>query len=190
MQLDALRLATSAWILVGIYWVASGIRVKPVARKERSSSRAAHIAIMVAVWVLLFNPGASVGPLATRFVPGENWIHWLGLALTILGCGFAVWGRALLGGNWSATVTLKQGHELVRRGPYALVRHPIYAGLLAGVLGTALIIGEVRALLAFVVAFAGWYDKAAREERFLLDRFDGDYVEYSRSVKRLIPFLL
>ena len=190
VQLDALRLAASVWILVGVYWIASGLHVKPIARKERSSLRAAHIAVMALAFVLIFNARASIGPLAGRFVPGENWIRWLGCALAVLGCAFAVWSRVLLGANWSGSVTLKQGHELVRSGPYALVRHPIYAGLLAGLFGTALIVGEVRALLGSLIAFIAWYDKALREERFLMDRFNGAYLEYSRSVKRLIPFLL
>lgn len=190
MHLDPLRLTTSAWILAGLYWAMSGIRVKAVARSERSSSRAAHVAVMIVACVLLFNSGASLGPLASRFVPGENWIRWTGFGLTAAGCAFAVWARALLGANWSATVTLKEGHELVRTGPYALVRHPIYAGFLVAVLGTALVIGEVRALLAFAIAFVAWDEKTRREERFLADRFNGEYADYRRSVKRLIPFIL
>lgn len=190
MHLDPLRLGTSAWILAGLYWVASGLSVKPAARSESTGSRAAHVVVMILACVLLFSSRASLGLLGARFIPDENWIQWMGLALTAAGCTFAVWGRALLGANWSATVALKQGHELVRSGPYALVRHPIYAGFLAAVLGTALIVGEMRALLALVIAFAAWLEKARREERFLLHQFDGDYVEYSRSVKRLIPFIL
>jgi protein-S-isoprenylcysteine O-methyltransferase Ste14 len=190
MHLDPLRLATSAWILAGIYWVISGITLKPVARRERSASRAAHVAVMIVACLLLFEPWMSLGPLALRFVPDENWVRWMGFALTAAGCAFAVWSRALLGANWSATVTVKQGHELVRRGPYACVRHPIYAGFLVAVLGTALIVGEVRALLAFAIACGAWLEKARREERFLIDQFNGEYVEYSRSVKRLIPFIL
>jgi protein-S-isoprenylcysteine O-methyltransferase Ste14 len=190
MHLAPLRLATSIWILLGLYWVASGITLKPVARRERPAARAAHLGLMLVACVLLFNSRASLGPLATRFVPDADWTGWVGIGLTAAGCAFAVWGRALLGANWSATVTLKQGHELVRGGPYAWVRHPIYAGLLVAVLGTALVVGEVRALLAFAIAFAAWLEKARREERFLMDQFNGEYVEYSRSVKRLIPFLL
>jgi protein-S-isoprenylcysteine O-methyltransferase Ste14 len=190
MHLDPFHLTTSLWILVGIYWAASGIRVKPVARSQGRSSRAVHIGVMAVAFLLIFEPYTSIGPLAVRFVPAEGWLPWFGFALTAAGCAFAVWARALLGGNWSAAVTLKRGHKLVRSGPYALVRHPIYAGFLAGLLGTAVVIGEVRALLALAIAFLAWFDKTRVEERFMLDQFDGEYVEYSRSVKRLIPFLL
>jgi len=145
---------------------------------------------MAVAFALVFEPRASIGPLAARFLPAEPWLPWLGLALTAAGCGFAIWARALLGGNWSAVVTLKHGHELIRGGPYALVRHPIYSGFLTGLLGEALVIGELRALLALLIAFVAWLDKTRLEERFLLDQFDGAYAEYSHSVKRLIPFLL
>lgn len=190
MHLDSLHLTTSIWILVGIYWVATGVRVKPVARRQHPGGRALHVAVMAIAFALLFSSYASMGPLADRFMSDQDWIRWLGFALTVLGCGFSVLARALLGGNWSAAVTVKQSHELVRTGPYALVRHPIYAGFLVGMMGTALVVGEVRALLGFVIAFIGWYDKARREERFLREQFDGEYIEYSRSVKRLIPFIL
>jgi len=145
---------------------------------------------MVVASMLMFKPYTAVGPLAARFAPAVGWLPWFGFALTAAGCAFGVWARALLGGNWSAQVTLKQGHELVRSGPYALIRHPIYAGFLAGLLGTALVIGEMRALLAFAIALVAWFDKTRLEERFLLDKFDGAYVEYIRSVKRFIPFVL
>ena len=190
MHLDPFHLATSVWILVGIYWAASGIRVKRAVRSQGRNSRAVHIGLMALALLLMFEPYTSIGPLAVRFVRAEGWLPWVGFALTAAGCAFAIWARARLGGNWSGVVTLKQGHELVRSGPYALVRHPIYAGFLAGLLGTALVIGEVRALLALAIAFVAWFDKTRLEERFLVDQFDGEYVEYSRSVKRLIPFLL
>jgi protein-S-isoprenylcysteine O-methyltransferase Ste14 len=121
--------------------------------------------------------------------PDRRQEAWTGLGLVIAGAAIAVWARALLGSNWSATVTLKRGHELVRRGPYALVRHPIYSGLLLGVLGTALALGEVRGIVAFAVAFIDWGIKSATEERFLVDQFYGSYVRYRAEVKRLIPFV-
>ncbi len=190
MHFDCSKLTNSVWILVGIYWIYTSIGVKPVVRREHSTSRAWHLLIMLIACFLLFSSQTSFGPLAIRLVSEASWICWTGLVLTAAGCSFAVWARALLGRNWSAAVTLKEDHELVRGGPYAIVRHPIYTGLLTAVLGTALEVGEMRALIALIVAFFGFLQKARREEKFLLDRFNGAYVQYSRSVKRLIPFLL
>jgi protein-S-isoprenylcysteine O-methyltransferase Ste14 len=177
-------------MLVGIYWAVGALRSKPVTRREKRLSRVFHLTIMAVALVLLFSNSARIWILGARLIPEYHWIGWAGLSLTVAGCAFAVWARALLGSNWSATVTVKQNHEFVRTGPYALVRHPIYSGFLLGILGTALALGEVRGLLALALAFAGWLTKARTEERFLVEQFGGAYLGYRREVKQLIPFVL
>jgi protein-S-isoprenylcysteine O-methyltransferase Ste14 len=188
MPPDVHRYINATWILVGIYWAAASIRSKATVRQERYATRVLYVAVMGAAIDLLFG-SPRFGALGIRLHPTGVRIAWTGLGLVIAGAAIAVWARALLGSNWSGTVTLKRGHELVRRWPYALVRHPIYSGLLLGVLGTALALGELRVLVAFAVAFIGWGIKSATEERFLVDQFDGSYVRYRAEVKRLIPFV-
>jgi protein-S-isoprenylcysteine O-methyltransferase Ste14 len=190
MAPDVWRWTESAWLLVGIYWLVTALRAKPVARRERLLTRVVHLAIMTVACVLLFSGSARVGVLGARPLPESAGSGWAGLGLTVAGCAFAVWARAWLGPNWSATVTRKQGHELVRSGPYAVVRHPIYAGLLLAILGTALALGEVRGLVALALAFVGWFTKARTEERFLVEEFGDRYLRYRREVKQLIPFVL
>jgi protein-S-isoprenylcysteine O-methyltransferase len=112
------------------------------------------------------------------------------LTLTYAGLAIAVWARFCIGRNWSAIVELKQGHTLVRRGPYRVVRHPIYSGLLLAMVGTAIGCGELGALLGVAVGLAGWLAKARMEESFLLTRFPKEYGEYRRNVRTLIPFVL
>lgn len=73
-------------------------------------------------------------------------LYWLGLLMVICGLAFAVWARIHLGRNWSGTVTVKEDHELIRSGPYGIVRHPIYTGLLLAIAGTAIVFGEWRAV--------------------------------------------
>jgi protein-S-isoprenylcysteine O-methyltransferase len=180
----------AVWLAVGLVWLVGALGAKRAVRHEQLWSRAAHLAIMATACALLFNHRARLGPLGARLLPARDWIAWLGFGLTVAGCAFAVWARFWLGSNWSGTVTVKEKHELVRRGPYAIVRHPIYTGLLVGVLGTAVVVGEVRGLLALVLAFVGWFTKTETEERFLLEEFAGDYVRYRSKVKRLIPFIL
>jgi protein-S-isoprenylcysteine O-methyltransferase Ste14 len=187
---DIWRWIESTWLLVGVSWLVAALWAKPVARRERLLTRVVHLLIMTVACVLLFSSSARVGILAARLLPESAGIGWAGLCLTVAGCAFGVWARAWLGPNWSATVTRKQDHQLVRSGPYAVVRHPIYAGFLMAILGTALALGEVRGLGALALAFIGWFTKARTEERFLLEEFGDRYLRYRREVKQLIPFVL
>jgi protein-S-isoprenylcysteine O-methyltransferase len=177
-------------MLVGIYWAIGALRSKPVARRQNLLPRLFHLALMAVALSLLFSTSTRIGFLGVRLIPESDWIGWAGFCLTVAGCAFAVWARVLLGSNWSATVTVKQHHEFIRSGPYAIVRHPIYAGFLLGMLGTALAVGEVRGLIALSLAFAAWFRKARTEEEFLVEQFGSVYTDYGHAVKQLIPFVL
>ena len=189
MQLDIWDSIKWVWMLVGVYWLVSALRSKPVARREKLLSRLFHLAIMAAAFALLLSSSTRIWILGARLFPEDNRLSWAGLVITVAGCAFAVWARAFLGANWSATVTVKQQHELIRRGPYAIVRHPIYSCFLLGILGTALALGEVRGLVALALAFTGWYTKARTEEEFLVEQFGDAYIGYRCAVKQLIPFV-
>jgi len=183
------------WSAVGVVWLVSALTVKKAARREAAGSRLLQIAIMAAVFVLLFPSllrryELPLGPLSSRFVPESPAIAWTGLALTIAGCAFAIWARLLLGGNWSGSVTVKQDHRLIRRGPYAIVRHPIYSGFLLGMLGTALALGQWRGIAGLALAFIGWHMKSRKEEAFIVAQFGEAYTAYRHEVKAFIPFVL
>jgi protein-S-isoprenylcysteine O-methyltransferase Ste14 len=115
--------------------------------------------------------------------------YWLGLIMLAAGIAFAVWARHDLGRNWSGTVTVKQNHELIRSGPYRLVRHPIYTGLLLAILGTAIAFGEWRGLLAFGLLTGSLLLKLRIEERFMSESFPKEYARYRAEVPALIPFI-
>ena len=115
---------------------------------------------------------------------------YVATALTLAGFGLAIWARLHLGGNWSATVTVKRNHILVRTGPYAVVRHPIYSGISLSALGLALLnSGDVRSIFAICLVFLGWRRKFQLEEQFMQEEFGDEYLEYKRHVKALIPFV-
>jgi len=180
----------AAWITVGIVWAVAAITVKRTVRIEPRSSRIGHILTMAIALTLLFSSRLRMGPLAWRAFPPSGIPAVVGLALTIGGIVFAIWARFYLGGNWSSMVTLKQDHTFIRTGPYAIVRHPIYAGLLLALFGTAIELGEFGGFLGVILAFAAWLAKARIEESFLRLQFGGAYVQYSQQVKTLIPFVL
>ena len=190
MQPEIQRYCEWIWIGVGLVWLAGTVKVKPAVRRQGAAGRWQHIAVMALAFGLLFSSSARVGPLVWRWLPDSAIMAWTGLALTAAGCAYAVWARLLLAGNWSGSVTIKQDHELVRKGPYAIVRHPIYSGALLAMLGTALVQGELHGLAAVVLAFFGFLTKSRVEEAFMTSQFGPDYVQYQRDVKALIPFVL
>ena len=119
-----------------------------------------------------------VGPVAV----------WVAALVTATGLAFTAWARVHLGRNWSGTVTIKQDHELILTGPYALVRHPIYTGLLFAFIGTGFARGDWRGVVAIVLAWAALSWKLRIEERWMSKQFGERYQDYKRRVPALVPF--
>ena len=188
------RLADTAgylWLALGIYWLLAAITAKRAARTQSPGSRLLQIVPEIVAFFLLFGRWQRPAWLGWRFVPESALsVAWLGLALTAAGIGLALWARLFLGRNWSGRVTIKEEHELIQSGPYAVVRHPIYSGFLLAILGTALAQGHLRSLLAFPFAVLGWSFKLRLEESFMAQQFGNTYLEYKRRVKALVPFVV
>src|SRR5690349_14803418 len=119
------RYYAAAWITIGIVWLVGAFATKPVERIQTRTSRPAHTLVFFLAALLLLRAPLYFGVLSQRFVPRSLIVGYTGLALTIGGFAIAIWARFYLGRNWSARVTIKKDHELVRAGPYAIVRHPI-----------------------------------------------------------------
>jgi len=147
------------------------------------------VAGAIAGFLLLFWVASYFGFTERRFLTGSNISLWIGLLMTITGVMFAIWARATLGRNWSGMVTVKQNHELIRTGPYALVRHPIYTGLLFAAVGTSIFDGEIRSLIALLVVLSVLSYKMKIEEQFMTARFGSEYAGYRNKTKALVPFL-
>lgn len=175
-----------AWLL---YWWLGAGRLKAVARRESRLQRASHGVPLVLAVLLFVLPGHALGALATPFIARSRASYGIGVALVALGLGYAVRARRHLGANWSATVTLKQGHSLIRSGPYRHVRHPIYTGLLLAFAGSALALAQWRGLLALLLVTGSLWLKLRREERWLLQHFGDDYAEYRKTSWALLPGL-
>jgi protein-S-isoprenylcysteine O-methyltransferase Ste14 len=182
----------AAWLLWLVYWGVSAANVKQATRVESSLSRFGKyfLPLMVAAWLMIGAGTFADTLLDERFVPALEWVAWLGFILTLAGLAFACWARAILGRNWSGVVQLKQDHELIVRGPYSIVRHPIYTGLLLAFLGSALAIGQWRALLATAIVAISFWRKLRLEERWMRELFGDRYLNYMRRVKALVPWVL
>jgi protein-S-isoprenylcysteine O-methyltransferase Ste14 len=175
------------WYAFATYWAITALRVKRTKRTESSRDRLSTIVVLSAAFTCLFYGRLHLGPLDLRFVPADNRITWAGIVLTSLGVALAIWARYCLGQYWSARVTLKQGHRLIRSGPYRSIRHPIYTGIWLATSGTALVLGEWRGVLAVALVWVAHSRKAAREETLLLTEFGDEYASYRRSTGFLFP---
>jgi len=192
MPLSPTTLLNTCWILFVLYWIWSARQVKSTVRTEAASSRLLKYWLPLGAAFVLMEPIPWIRRtvLGVRFVPDLHGLALLGLLLTIAGLLFACWARVVLGNNWSAVVQLKQDHELIERGPYRFVRHPIYTGLLLAFLGTAVALGEWRGLLAAAIVALSFWRKLRLEERWLGEQFGATYADYMRRVKALIPWIL
>jgi protein-S-isoprenylcysteine O-methyltransferase Ste14 len=160
-----------AWLVFLGYWLIARFSVNRMERPEPGGTLMVRILIMAGAYWLLFQQDPRFGALNNRLIPYDARIVLVGVLLTWSGVAFAIWARYHLGKFWSATVALRQGHQLIRSGPYANIRHPIYTGMLTAVLGTALAVGRYRALIAFVVILAVVIWKSRQEEKLLDSQF-------------------
>jgi protein-S-isoprenylcysteine O-methyltransferase Ste14 len=144
------------WIIGLAFWAIAAIATRRTVQKQSRSSEIGQGAIAGAGFVILFNRQIALGPRDERFLPDLQAIACAGFAITAFGMAVMIWSRVALGRNWSASVTIKKDHELVKPGPYAFVRHPLYSGVLVAMFGTAVALGQLRGLVAFLLTFTGW----------------------------------
>ena len=182
------QLMLGLWLAWVLYWVVSAFSAKTTQRRESLGSRLSHVVPLLIGVTLIAWPRVPWDWLSLPLLPHRPLTYAVGLALLMLGLAFTVWARLHLGRNWSGTVTLKERHELIRSGPYAYVRHPIYTGLLLALLGSAVACGELRALIGWCVVAGAFIRKLRIEERFMREIFPGEYPRYCAEVPALIPF--
>ena len=178
------------WICFFLYWQIKAANTKTTQRLEPAASRILRVLIFLIAIVLLSTTRIPLPWLYLHLWPAGLWPFWLGVALTLAGLLFAVWARGYLGTNWSRSVTIKQGHELITTGPYAMVRHPIYTGILTGLLGTAIALSQVRGFVAAVLFFLTFWIKLRLEEQWMRSQFGEAYATYAHQTAALVPYLL
>ncbi|HEU4642541.1 MAG TPA: isoprenylcysteine carboxylmethyltransferase family protein [Gemmatimonadaceae bacterium] len=175
----------AAWL---VYWWIAARNVKETRWRESLPSQLLHRVPFLLTAILMATPGRLPPVLRQRFLPPSAVLAMLGVALTAAGLGFATWARRHLGRNWSAAVTVKNEHTLITTGPYRWVRHPIYSGLLLALVGSAVAIGEWRAVLAVALALAGIVRKVVLEDSRLRETFP-QFDQYRRDTAALVPFV-
>jgi protein-S-isoprenylcysteine O-methyltransferase Ste14 len=180
----------ACWIVFVTVWLLAAVSTKRAIYRESQAQRLRYwVLFVIACFLLIYGCGLPY-PLNVDFVPRATPIAYSAALFCIAGLAFALWARATLGGNWSGVVTLKEGHELVQRGPYRFVRHPIYTGVLIMSFATALVQSRLAGFVGVLLMFASFWIKLDIEERLMLQQFPQRYAAYRQRVKRIIPFVL
>jgi protein-S-isoprenylcysteine O-methyltransferase Ste14 len=177
------------WIVFFVYWQIKAANTKTTQRLEPASSRILRVVIFLVAIVLLSTTRIPLAWLYLQLWPQSILLFWLGAAVTVGGLLFAVWARVHLGRNWSRSVTIKQDHELISTGPYAVVRHPIYTGILTGFLGTAIAVSQVRGFVSFALIFLALWLKLRMEETWMRAQFGEVYANYAQRTSAIVPYL-
>lgn len=180
-------LILACWLAVALYWNISARSIKPAAEQQNLSNKLARIPVWLGFLLFL---AAGVYPAGMVVIRRSPLSDSVAVAICVLGVLLAVWSRKTLGAEWSRDVELKEGHKLVDRGPYSLMRHPIYTAHLVLGIGTAIGLGRLVGFLALVSFVVGFWIKLRQEERLLLRAFPEEYPVYQARVKALIPYVI
>src|SRR5690348_13960476 len=178
------------WIAFLLYWRIRAAGTKSNQRAERAAAPILRTLVFVIVIVLLSVPRIPLPWLYLELWPQGLGPFWIGAAVTVASLLFAVWARHYLGKNWSSEVTIKQGHELITTGPYALVRHPIYTGILGGFPGAAIALSQVRGVIVFIQVFLVFWAKLRMEEEWMRSQFGETYTTYAHQTAAPVPYLV
>jgi protein-S-isoprenylcysteine O-methyltransferase Ste14 len=180
--------ATAAiWLIWLVGWWLGALKTAKTVTRESPRSQLGYTVFTWTGAALLFFNAIRGGIFSTPLYPASTAVAWIGVALVTFGLAYAVWARLHLGRMWSAVVTLKAEHRIIKTGPYTITRHPIYTGLLLAVAGTVIERDRVAALLGGALIAAGLLLKVRREERLLTDNFGDDYRVYQQQVPALMP---
>jgi protein-S-isoprenylcysteine O-methyltransferase Ste14 len=180
-----------SWVVLFLVWLPGYFLRKPAVRRPHRGRQLATTALLIGGYFLLLSQRrfATIGPLAAQITPRVPLLGQIGLAVDLVGVSLAVWARLTLGTNWSGIGTVQRGHELVQWGPYAVIRHPIYAGLLAAMIGTALTIGRLEAYLGAGCGLAAILIRVSDEDALMAEEFPAAHQAYRARTKALIPFV-
>ncbi|HET8575009.1 MAG TPA: isoprenylcysteine carboxylmethyltransferase family protein [Candidatus Paceibacterota bacterium] len=192
-----------AWIIVGcwtvflFYWIISSFSVK----RDVDGSwwgwggsgwrlRMLYALVLVLLWRYAFPDarGYHIGLLSSGWMLSGNLVlDVLGAVLCVLGIALAIWARVHLGANWSSHPTLKENHALVTSGPYALIRHPIYTGVIVAALGSVLVSLPWILLALLIAGMFVW--RVKKEEALMTRQFPDQYLPYKARTWALIPWV-
>jgi protein-S-isoprenylcysteine O-methyltransferase Ste14 len=175
------------WAILWLYWIACAWGNKRAVQKLSPGFRIISILCVIALVSLVhIYPHFFLRQLYAR----TESVEAIGIVLCLLGVALAIWARTLLGRNWSVGPQIKEGHELIQTGPYRLVRHPIYTGILLTMFGTCFGQGRMLGVVLFLFCLVTLWIKLKVEETLMSKQFPEAYPQYRKSTKALVPYVL
>jgi protein-S-isoprenylcysteine O-methyltransferase Ste14 len=172
------------WFAFITYWSVAAKRAGAAQSSESRATRAVHERMLNGALLLLFIP---VPGLREHLIERTSAAIAIGLGIQIASGLLGVWARRILGRNWSGAITIVVGHQLVRSGPYRVLRHPIYTAMIGMFAGSAVVSGEVHALIAVLMITYAYWRKIRMEETALLTQFGEEYEQYQKKTWALVP---
>jgi protein-S-isoprenylcysteine O-methyltransferase Ste14 len=195
LSLYPMEISGLAWDLWFVSWVVAALWSARTAKRAPSAAQNRHWVPTIIGFVLLIAAADTFDERGQYFGSWPFWTlnrtpaAWITTALVLLGLGFTWWARIHLGRLWSNSVTRKEGHRVVDSGPYGLVRHPIYTGLILAAFAFAVQVGTIMAFAGAGFITLGFWIKARLEERFLREELgSADYDAYAGRTPMLVPF--
>jgi protein-S-isoprenylcysteine O-methyltransferase Ste14 len=180
-------IVAALWVAWIAYWFISSRSAKSTERAETFRSRASHIVPLVFAGYLFSIVRIPGSAISLRMYPPHRITNVVEVVGVAFGLCFSAWARVHLGRNWSGIITIKRDHELIRSGPYAMVRHPIYTGLLLAFASMAIGAGTWAGVLGVLIVAGALVRKLRIEEQFMVAEFGDAYAHYRREVPALVP---
>ena len=175
------------WIVFCIYWAVGALKTRRTVSTEPFVARARHLVLEIGGFALLFGGFMGIGVLGERVFRRTFATSLTGVAFTWIGIALAMWARWHLGQYWSGRITLKEDHKLIRTGPYAHFRHPIYSGIILAAIGGTLTIDKWRCVAGLAAIVLAYWIKAHKEESVLAAQFGKEFEEHCRHTGFLFP---
>ena len=175
------------WVVFCVYWAIGALKTRRTVTTEPLVARVRHLILEVCGFVLLFGGFTGIGPLGEHVFPRAYATSLAGVVLTWIGIALALWARWHLGQYWSGRITLKEGHKLIRTGPYAHFRHPIYSGIILAAIGGVLAIDKWRCVAGLAAIMLAYWIKGHKEESVLAAQFGEEFEEHRRHTGFLFP---
>jgi protein-S-isoprenylcysteine O-methyltransferase Ste14 len=174
-----------------LFWLANAFRAKRSIHNNKARLGVGFRIVIVIVFLVLMHVPALYRTVLNIYVKSfytNIFIGSIGFFIFCLGFTLLIWARVRLGKNWGEPMTVKEKPQLVTTGPYALIRHPIYAGFIIAMLGTTLVINLIW-LIPFILLSAYFVYSLNVEEKDLIKQFPNEYKEYKKRTKALFPFI-